>query len=158
MDFVGKWHSDPAFQQTWEDFLNTHELQDWVQYHGAKYGAEKQVFFEQAGIFALPTFYKNECFPISILEAMSFGLPVVSTTEGAISEIVIDGETGYSIPKNRPEALADALQKLLVDKTTAQKMGANALGHFNEKYTLEVFERNMVKTLKDIIRRFETTK
>lgn len=44
-----------------------------------------------------PTYYHNECFPLVLLEAMQHGLPCISTNEGAISDIVDDGVTGYIV-------------------------------------------------------------
>lgn len=158
IDFVGKWHNDPQFQMNWQDYLSKHGLEDFVAYHGAKYGHEKEVFLEQAGIFALPTYYKNECFPISILEAMSYGLAVVSTDEGAISEIVIDGKTGYIVPGKNPEALADSLEKLLTDKARTVNMGEAAKGVFEKKYTLQVFEKTLGAALNEIILQNNTQK
>jgi glycosyltransferase involved in cell wall biosynthesis len=157
MDFVGKWHSDPGFKKAWEDYQKKNNLQD-ISYHGAQYGKDKEFFLESADIFVLPTFYQNECFPIAILEAMSYALPVVSTDEGAISEIVIDGKTGYIVPRNSPEALADALEKLLSDKPKALQMGQAGLEAFETKYTLPVFEKNLANALKEIISRYESTK
>ncbi len=86
---------------------------------------------------------------------MSFGLPVVSTDEGAISEIVIEGKTGYRVPKNDPEALADALHKLIANTSGLREMmGSQAIKEFKEKYTLEVFERNLAGALNEIIAGF----
>lgn len=47
----------------------------------------------------LPTFYSKECFPLVLLEAMSFGMPIIATEEGGIKTIIEDGETGILFQK-----------------------------------------------------------
>lgn len=58
----------------------------------------------------------NECFPLVILEAMEYKLPVISTNEGGIPDIVKDGENGLICEKQNPYSLADCIAKLLDDE------------------------------------------
>jgi glycosyltransferase involved in cell wall biosynthesis len=73
-------------------------------------------------IFALSTL--SEGMPISVLEAMAAGLPVVATAVGGIPEIVVEGETGLLVPPQDDEALAEALARLLADAELRRRMGA----------------------------------
>jgi glycosyltransferase involved in cell wall biosynthesis len=66
-----------------------------VRYLGAQYGKDKEASFLEAGLFVLPT--KNDVFPLVILEAMQFGLPVVASELAAIPDMVQDGKTGYLV-------------------------------------------------------------
>lgn len=150
IDFIGKWHNDDTFKKQWLSFYENHELYDVVTYHGPKYGNEKQEFFKQAGIFVLPTSYKNECFPIAILEAMSYGLPIISTDEGAIADIVKHEETGFIVPKNNVAELANRLEELIKNTDLRINLGYKSKEEFNLKYTSNIFEENLVKTLKEI--------
>ena len=68
--------------------INDLNLQEYVTYLGKKYGDYKYEIFQSSDIFVFPTFYHNECFPLVLLEAMMFGLPVISTSEGGIPDIV----------------------------------------------------------------------
>ena len=105
--------------EMFEEKRNAFELNDHVQYVGKKYGADKEKAYSKADIFALPTYYSNECFPLVLIEAMQFSLPLVSTYEGGIPSIVIDGETGYLIPQADH---ADAIQRTIGEtNTSAQK-------------------------------------
>jgi glycosyltransferase involved in cell wall biosynthesis len=61
--------------------------------------------------------------PTVIMEAMAAGLPVVSTQIGGIPEMVVENETGLLVSPNDPSALADAIEKLLVDPALAKKFG-----------------------------------
>jgi glycosyltransferase involved in cell wall biosynthesis len=79
--------------------------------------------YANADIFVLPTFH--DFTPLSILEAMASGLPVVSTDVGAIREQVIAGETGLLIPPPRDgRALSEALRSLVDDPALRHRMGA----------------------------------
>ena len=91
-------------------------LNDRVAYVSRKVGEEKKAFFRQADVFVLPTYYYNECFPLVILEAMEYKLPVISTNEGGMPDIVKDGENGLICEKQNPVWLADCIAKLLDDE------------------------------------------
>jgi glycosyltransferase involved in cell wall biosynthesis len=75
----------------------------------------------QLDIFVLAT--RTEGLPVSILEAMAFGLPVIASKVGGIPEIVQDGITGILIPPGKPEALASAIIHLLERPAEAREMG-----------------------------------
>jgi glycosyltransferase involved in cell wall biosynthesis len=72
-------------------------------------------------IFVLPSLW--EAFGIAILEAMAAGKPVVATSVGGIPEVVIDGETGILVPASDPDALANAIIRLIEDEELRVKMG-----------------------------------
>ncbi len=64
-----------------------------------------------------------EGLPYTIIEAMMAGLPVVATKVGGVPELVEDGVTGFLVPPKDPEALAQALQKLIDGPELRKKMG-----------------------------------
>lgn len=124
-------------------------LKEYVIYHGPLYGEDKEQLFREADIFVQPTF--EDCFPLTIVEAMQHGLPVVSTVEGAIPDMVIHGETGYVCEPKNPYQLAKYLKKLLNDSELRQQMGKNACCRYKERYTLEAFEKSLQRILSDIL-------
>ena len=73
--------------------------------------------------------------PAAIIEAMSAGLPTVSTLVGGIPEIVCDGQTGFLVPPNDSQAFAGALLRLIRNKNTAKQFGAAAFRRYQEQYT-----------------------
>ncbi len=75
----------------------------------------------QGDIFVLPS--RSEGFPLAIIEAMLAGLPVVASRVGGVPESVRDGETGILVPKDDPERLASALQRLIDDPDLRVSMG-----------------------------------
>ena len=122
-----------------------------VVYAGKKYGDEKKEYFEKADIFAFPTFYHNEAFPLVNLEAMEYKIPIVTTNEGGIPDMVVDGEQGLVCERKNPVALADAIETLLKDKALRIRMGECCYKKFKREFTLDVFEKRFVEILKDIL-------
>jgi glycosyltransferase involved in cell wall biosynthesis len=85
-----------------------------------------------------------EGFPLSILEAMRAGLPVVASDVGGISESVRDGETGYVVPRGAVELLRDRIERLLVDPGLRASLGARGRASYERDFTLE---RMVARTL-----------
>ena len=125
-------------------------LEDTVTYHGKQFGDDKYRLFNRSDIFILPTFYDNECFPLVLLEAMQFNLPLISTYEGGIPEIIDDNETGYLVEKQDSVDLANKIQQLIENPSLRKSMGEKGRGKFEKKYTLFHFERNMTEILTKI--------
>jgi len=76
----------------------------------------------RSDVFVLSS--RSEGFPVSVLEAMAAGLPVVATDVGGVAEAVEDGETGFLVPAADSEALARALERLVLDGELRRRLGA----------------------------------
>jgi len=94
-------------------------------------------YFEHAQIFVLSSRYEG--LPLSILEAMAAGLPVVSTDVGGVSEAVIDGQTGLLVPREDRDALSQGLMTLIQDPEKRQQMGIAGKAHHAAEFTVERF-------------------
>lgn len=77
----------------------------------------------------------TEGLPISILEALSFGIPVVATSVGDIPEIISDRTTGCLVPPKDPEGLANAINFMLSNYDAAMEMGQNGKKLVREKFS-----------------------
>jgi glycosyltransferase involved in cell wall biosynthesis len=95
-------------------------LSDRVELLGARGNVSE--LLARSDVFVLSS--RSEGFPVSILEAMAAGLPVVATDVGGVAEAVVDGETGILVPAADPEALAAALEKLVADVGLRDRLGA----------------------------------
>jgi glycosyltransferase involved in cell wall biosynthesis len=126
-------------------------LEEKVFYLGKKYNLEKVAIFKESDIFVLPTFYSNECFPLVLLEALQFGLPMVSTYEGAIPEIVEEGVNGFLVKQQDIVGLADKLEELIEDKILRKHMGQAAKEKYIQKYTLDQFDKTLLNIIISII-------
>jgi glycosyltransferase involved in cell wall biosynthesis len=92
-------------------------------------------------IFVLPS--HSEGVSLALLEAMAAGLPVVATAVGGLPEVVTDGVTGLLVSPKDPEALADALARLLSDPAWAAQLGQNARRHVRENFSLDRLGREI---------------
>ncbi|HLW31445.1 MAG TPA: glycosyltransferase family 4 protein [Aequorivita sp.] len=126
------------------------DLSKKVHYAGRKYGAEKELALSEADIFAFPTL--NESFGLVNLEAMQFSLPVVSTLEGGIPDVVEEGKTGFLVDKGNAQALADKLEILIVDPSLRLKMGNRGREKYEEEFTIKAFEKCFAKVLNDLLK------
>lgn len=88
-------------------------------------------------IFTLPS-YGEEGVPQAIMQAMACGVPVVSTTVGAIGEAVLDGETGILVAPRDSAALAAALGRLLADPELRRGMGEAGLARARQRFGAEL--------------------
>lgn len=148
-EFVGGWKD--VTEGEFRDRLFTYHLESCVRCLGPRYGQDKTDSLRRVDVLAFPTEYPGECFPLVLLEAMQQSCACIGTDEGGIPDIIDDGETGFIVPKGDPVAFADALQKLAEDRGLCAEMGRRGQRKFQEKFTLEVFERNIVDCLKNII-------
>ncbi|MBC1280907.1 glycosyltransferase family 4 protein [Nostoc sp. UCD121] len=89
----------------------------------------------QSQIFILSTHYEG--LPISILEAMRAGLPIIATSVNGIPEEVVHGKTGFLVPRQDVQALADALKTLIQSPETRQRMGEAGRQKFLQEFTVE---------------------
>ncbi len=152
-DFVGGWKD--IHEEEFCARVSEYGLSDCVYAHGAKYGMDKEVFFKRADIFVLPSY--TEAFPLTVLEAMQYGLAVVASNVGGISGQVSDGLTGYLIGgtesiltldyKPNPQELSDAIEKLLNDMDRCRTMGQEGLKRYKQEFTLQRFEERFCECI-----------
>ncbi|WP_047150873.1 glycosyltransferase family 4 protein [Aneurinibacillus tyrosinisolvens] len=84
-------------------------------------------------VFVLTSHYEG--FPISILEAMRAGLPVIASDVGGVKEAVVDGVTGYIVPREDVQAVRDRLETLAKNPKLRKQMGQAGRGRYLERFT-----------------------
>jgi len=136
--FAGGWQNNEDMEEFF-NYIKENSLENSVTFHGFVNGEQKRKLFMKASLFILPT--KYEAFPLSLLEAFSYGLPVISTDEGSIP-FIVDNDSGVIV--SNLEELDLALDKTLdslVNKETSYYCRKRYLNNFS----LEQFEDNLVK-------------
>jgi glycosyltransferase involved in cell wall biosynthesis len=146
--FVGGEADITAFEL--EQKIDQLDVGEKVTYAGRKYDEEKEAIFAKSDIFVFPTYYDNETFGLVNLEAMQAKLPVISTPEGGILDVVEDGETGFLVPQKDAEALADKLEELIKDPQKRKEMGQKGFEKYQRAFTLQAFEERFTDILKKL--------
>jgi glycosyltransferase involved in cell wall biosynthesis len=122
-------------------------LKELVQLRGAKPQHELRERLGAANVFVLPSVPEAEGgmdnLPTVIMEAMATGLPVVSTRIGGIPEMVVDNETGFLLRSADPVALADAIEKVINDRSLGQKFGQAGLGRAQTLFSIDKNVRDL---------------
>jgi glycosyltransferase involved in cell wall biosynthesis len=136
-------------KQNFQKKVESLGLNTSTNYVGKKYGREKEAIFSVSDIFVFPTYY--ETFGLVNLEAMQFSLPVVSTFEGGIPDIVEDGVTGYLVPQKDVNALAEKLKVLICNPKLRKQMGLAGRIKYKQYFTLKIFESRLKNILNEII-------
>lgn len=149
-DFVGN-ETKEINRSVFEIAVEKRGLNRCVNYLGPQYGVDKYRTFINADIFVFPTYYYNECFPLVLLEAMQWRLPLVSSNEGGIPDIIQDGINGFRCKRKDVYSLVIALEKLLNDKGLREEMGNKGYERYHSQFTLESFERRMRDILQTLI-------
>lgn len=123
---------EPEYQTELHDLARSLNLENALTFMGHQSAVND---FIQSADVIVHSSIRPEPFGLVILEAMNQGKPVVASNEGGPLEIVEDGVTGLLIPPNDPEQLANAILKLLQDKSLREKMGKAAHERVKEHFT-----------------------
>jgi glycosyltransferase involved in cell wall biosynthesis len=89
----------------------------------------------------------HEGIPVALLEAMSYGIPVVTTGTGGIAELIVPG-TGLLVPPAQPAALSEALQRLIRNAGLQQQLGDSGRRRVTEGY-------DVVQVTTELVNEFE---
>lgn len=150
-NFIGAEGNVDANQ--FNDKVKSLGIENNVNYLGQKYGSDKNDYFINADIFAFPTYF--DCFPLVLLEAMSYSLPIISTFEGGIPDEVEDGVTGYIIEQKNVNQLAERLEILILNPELRLKMGDLGREKFEKEFKLDIFENRLNEILQQVIEKNE---
>lgn len=120
--------------------------------------AETAAAFAAADLFLLPSLFEGT--PLTLVEAMAAGLPVVTTATCGMRDVVRDGENGLLVPLRSPSAIVAAVERLIRDESLRARLGAVARAEAAERYTwervaapvLEVYERMPVERARRFVR------
>ncbi len=131
---------DGAKRQTLESLGE--ELDVDVVFHGEVSPNQVDHFYCRASIFVLPS-TEGEGMPNAVLEAMAYGLPVITTRSGGLSTVIENGETGFFVPMRDPDALAKQIKTLLSNKTVRKRIGNNARKYVREDRSWDALVRKL---------------
>lgn len=118
-----------------------------VAFHGVVDGEQKRRLLQEAHVLVLPTYHPWEGQPISIIEALAFGLPVISTAHNGIKELVLHNYNGIVVNARAPDEIADAIDRLNNSPELYEQLAQNARRHYEENFTSEAHLAKMMHIL-----------
>ncbi len=121
-----------------------------VSYEGLCTGQRKNELINQSHLLLFPTFYPSENFPTVILEAFSYGLPVIATKWRGVVDQITDGHNGKIHQIGDVNEMANSLVSIAKNKTMYDGLSKNARETYLDHYTLEKFEVNFVEFFDDL--------
>lgn len=110
-------------------------LSDRVCFPGWVRGEEKETLLRESSIFLFPSYHEG--MPMAVLEAMSYGLAVITTDVGGIPRLIQDGINGFCRKAGDVEGMSQALCRLLEQESSARELGEKARRLAEENYGLE---------------------
>jgi glycosyltransferase involved in cell wall biosynthesis len=119
-----------------------------VKFAGWVNGSKKAELLNSCDVYVLPSYFEG--LPISILEAMSYGKPVISTDVGGIPEIVKPGYNGWLVKPGDKEALGNIIGEALENKELLKQYGSNSLS-ISENYTPESVFQSLNELYKQML-------
>lgn len=141
-DFAGKFFEKKEEDFFW-NFIRKNEIEDYITYYGVVSGSKKKELLKLCDIFVLLTRYPNEGQPISILEAMSNGMVIVTTNHAGIPDIVENEVNGIVVDKNSID-IEDIYRRI-------QSIAIKDVSIFNRIQILKKYRENMyIKSMNDI--------
>lgn len=126
-----------------KEYVSKRNITD-VTFHGHLVDHAKAEIFKEADIYIFPSYYEG--MPTSVLEAMSFGLPVITSAVGGLPDFFINDLHGYITRSKDPAAYAELIMKIMDDNELKKKMSLN-----NFHYARQHFKSDLVgKRVKEI--------
>ncbi|BFP42761.1 glycosyltransferase family 4 protein [Flavobacteriaceae bacterium GF1] len=119
-----------------------------IVFHGIKDNVPE--FLQEMDVFVLPTFYR-EGVPRSILEALSVGMPVITTDMPGCKETVIPKKNGFLIPPNSLDHLLDACRYFLENPSAVEEMGKQSRLLAERKFDVNIINNSLIQHIKTVI-------
>jgi glycosyltransferase involved in cell wall biosynthesis len=144
---VGDGSEYPAIAETIEKLTYSHqvsiEMTSWI----------KDIASFNAGMDVICLTSNNEGTPVSLIEAQACNIPVITTDVGGVRDIVLEGETGFIVPKNDLVSYSNKLQLLIENKEIRKKMSQNGWNFVHEQFHYKTLVTNMEKVYRELLQK-----
>lgn len=125
-----------------------------ITFTGRVTEAELIAHYQRAAVYVQPAIIDSrgdtEMLGVVLLEAMHYGVPVIGSDLGGITDIIIHEKTGLLVPEKDPAALAQAIERILTDITLRDQLTANAGQHLRESFDWDVIVKKWLTLYKTI--------
>lgn len=131
-----------------EEFNSLHE-KNIIVFHGTQYNILEHL--TKRDVFVLPSFYR-EGVPRSILEALSVGLPIITTDAPGCRETVINEENGFLIPTQNLEALIKAMEFFITNTEKLVEMGLKSREYAEKRFDVNLINNDLLDVIKGVLK------
>lgn len=138
-DILGEW-SNYNDKKLFSELILSKNLHNNFSFHGVITGDEKWKFYDNADLFIFPSY--NEGQPLTILEALAHGLPIISSDVGLIPETISDGINGFIVTDQKANSYFDYIIKLIMNKTLYHEISHNNIILFKNRFTHTTYLNN----------------
>lgn len=140
-------------QKTLENLSSDLNITSSVRFLGNLPRNELRIYYQKASVFVLPSIlYKNqtEGLGVVLLEAMASGVPVIGSNIGGIPDIIEDGENGLLVPPGEPQALANAIIRIIEDPDLADQFREAGLKTVHERFSWEKISDQFIEIYQEL--------
>ena len=148
-DFAGRWTANDD-RNAFEQRVAAAGLQEVITHHGGVTDrARIKALYLNADVFLLPSYYPTEAQPLTIIEALNAGTPVVATHHSGIPDMVRADKEARFVPPQAPEAIADAVQHL-AGNAVWMVASHHARERFQTRFSPEAVRRQWLAMLREV--------
>ena len=124
-----------------------------VTYKGIVKGDDKRKMLWESNVFVLPTFYKMEGLPISIIEAMATGNVIITTNHASIPDLVIDEENGFLIKKRSSTHILEKLLFLAKNSNKVKEISICNIAKAKNQFRAKKFSKLLLEIIHEKVTR-----
>jgi glycosyltransferase involved in cell wall biosynthesis len=121
LNIVGKYSAKDSYFRKMQKYIDRHNLRDRIEFHGFIEREQLARLYRESSLYVHPSLMEG--YGMVLAEAMSFGMPIVASSAGAIPELIEDGINGILVRPRDSQGLAGAIRKLCRDDATRIAMG-----------------------------------
>jgi len=137
---------DGSVLNTIKQYVNSSHIKDKVNFLGYIKGKEKAKVFAEHDIYCFPTY--GEGMPVSLLEAMAFGLPVVTRAVGGIKDFFQNEKMGFITDSKEPQVISSFIEELVHDRTKLIKICEYNYNYAKKNFLASIVAKKMIKICK----------
>ena len=124
-------------------------IEENINLNGWVNSVEKDEILQNTGIFILPSYF--EAMPMSILEAMSYGIPIITTNVGGIPAIIEQGINGYMREPGDIDSMVNDIKQILYNDEFRCELSKNSYYKIKQHFSMEKQNKELIKLYKSII-------
>lgn len=130
-------------------FIENHHLSDCVQCIGWVGPEERMRLLRRCAVLVLPSYHEG--LPMAILEAMAAGKAIISTTVGAIPEVIVPGKNGLLLPPGQTDALSEAMETCCMQPDMVRQMGQYNIRQINQSFSRQHMHEQLMSCFDRIL-------